>query len=93
MYAYLWLQIGSQSLRGILRGKGNPVEDMNAPDVKPFLQAALTTPEGEIVVDLEDPEVPVACITEGDHSQYKVLTCCWLPPSQHPCHFHLHDRG
>lgn len=51
------------------------MEDMNAPDVKPFLQAALTTPEGEVVVDLDDLEVPVACITEGDHSLYKVLTC------------------
>lgn len=69
------MQVGSHGLRGILRGKGNPVEDMNAPDVKPLLQAALTTPEGKTVVDLDDPELPVACITEGDHSLYKLLTC------------------
>ena len=60
------LLVGSQGLRGILRGKGNPIESMNERDVKPFLQQALTTPGGWKVVDLEDPEVPNARITEGD---------------------------
>ena len=60
------LLAGSQGLRGILRGKANPVEFMKQCDVKPFLQKALTTPGGWKIVDLNDPEVPVACITQGD---------------------------
>ena len=60
------LLAGSQGVRRILRDKNNPIEAMNGTDVKPFLQQALITPGGWKVVDLEDPEVPVACITEGD---------------------------
>lgn len=62
------LLAGSQGLREILRGNGNPVEKMNDRDVKPILQQALTTPGGWKVVDLEDPEVPDACIIEGDRT-------------------------
>ena len=72
--------IGSQGLRAILRGKGNPIEAMNECDVKPFLQAALTTPGGWKVVDLDDPEVPHAGIVEGEQAttSHQQLYCCQL---------------
>ena len=83
----LCLQTGSQGLRGILRSKGNPIEKMNDLDVKPFLQEALITPAGRKVVDLEDPEVPAACITEGDCSGSR---CCCLPCNKTRCE-HVND--
>lgn len=67
------LLVGSHGLRGILRGKANPTEMMGDLDVKPFLQKALTTPAGRKVVDLEDPQVPDACIIEGSHPRVLVV--------------------
>ncbi|KAL3153331.1 hypothetical protein ABBQ38_011674 [Trebouxia sp. C0009 RCD-2024] len=55
---------GSQGLRDILRERGNPIELMEECDVKPLLQAALTTSQGCRLVDLDAEEVPDARITE-----------------------------
>lgn len=66
--------IGSQGLRDILRERGNPIELMEECDVKPLLQAALTTSQGCRLVDLDAEEVPDARITEGNQAQTRA--CC-----------------
>ena len=69
---YYWLcrtfDLGSDGLREILRAKNNPIEKMDQEDVKPLLQAALTMPNGEKLVDLEDQGVSAPCIIEGEES-------------------------